>query len=42
MYGVPNECDEEMLMEIAEDDKSFTDISKEFVALLKVIHKRTR
>lgn len=39
-YGVPDGCDEDMLMEIAEDDKSFTDISKEFTALLKVIHRR--
>jgi len=33
--GIPDECDEDTLMEIAEDDNLFKDISHVFAAIIK-------
>ena len=35
-YGVPDEADEDMLMEIAEDEEEFNRIVTEFASLLNI------
>lgn len=37
IYGVPDECDEQILREIAEDDNSFRDICKALANVLAMV-----